>query len=131
MKKSVLLIAGLLTTLASAQSFAAQACSAHYTAGLGHLFKGESRLLGEVEKIKLGQSSSDELYTVSLSKSGQLSLTETKTGKKVELKRSDVSPELQIHVTDGNLKPYPEGVPGTFVDGRRFIAIMCADESNF
>ncbi|MEK2646227.1 hypothetical protein [Bdellovibrio sp. BCCA] len=131
MKKSVLLIAGLLTTLASTQSFAAQACAAHYTAGIGHLFKGESVMLGNVEKIKLGQSSKDELYTVSVSKSGQVSLTETQTGKKVDLKRADVSPELQIHVTNGDLKPYPEEVPGTFVDGRRFIAIMCADESNF
>lgn len=131
MRKSFLMITGLLLTLSSAQSFAAQACSAHYTAGLGHLFKGESVLLGDVEKIKLGQSSKDDLYTVSVSKEGQVFLSLTKTGKKIELKRTDVSEELQVYVSQGDLKPYPEGVPGTFVDGRRFIAIMCADESHF
>lgn len=131
MRKSILMIAGLITTLSSAQSFAAQACSAHYTAGIGHLFKGQSVLLGDVEQIKLGQSSKDNLYTASLSKDGKVTLALTKTGKKVELQRADASEELQIYITKGDLKPYPEGVPGTFVDGRRFIAIMCADESNF
>lgn len=131
MRKSILMIAGLLTTLSSAQSFAAQACSAHYTAGMGHLFKGESVLLGDVEKIKLGQTSKDDLYTVSLSKDGEVTLSLTKSKKKIELKKTDFSDELKIYVNKDVLKLYPDGVPGSFADGRRHIAIMCADESNF
>ena len=124
MKKLII----LMSLLASSHSFAGQACNAVYASGIGHVFKGESRPVGDLEKILEGQSTQDELYTVTV-KNGQPSLNETKSGKAVTLGSQELSPEMEMYATK-SLRLYPSGVPGAFAD-HRFIIILCADESAF
>lgn len=118
-----------LTLLASAQSFAGQSCTASYTAGIGHVLKGTSVDLGDKERIKEGEFSQDEYYTVTVAKGGVPTLRETKSGKVVELKVGELAPGMPLYGT-APLKLYPSGVPGTF-GGRQFIIILCADDSAF
>lgn len=126
--KSVLVAAILL---ASTQSFAGIACNVSYAAGLGHVFKGMGRPLGDQEKILPGQIVKDEFYTVKLSKKdGTLALKETKSGKLVEF-IAENQDGFTIYATKSlQGKPYPDGVPGAF-GGRQFIIGLCADESAF
>lgn len=130
--KSLLVLA---TLLASTASFAAPACNANYASGLGHLFKGEAVELGTKKYIKSGEKLSDELYTLSLStnKKGGLvkKLTETKTGKVVNLTKVDIgAADIELFSTVSLEEIYPSGVPGSY-NGHNFILVMCADESNF
>lgn len=130
--KSLLVLATLLVSTAT---FADTACNANYASGLGHLFKGETRELGDQKYIKSGEKLSDEFYTLSLStnKKGELvkKLTETKTGKVVKLTKVELGDgEIELFSTVSLEKVYPSGVPGSF-DGHNFILVMCADESNF
>jgi hypothetical protein len=122
------MLIAIMTLLASAQSFAGQACSATYAAGIGHVFDGTSRELGDKAKIVEGESSKDKMYTVTVAK-GVPTLTETKSGKVIELKGGEAAPGMMLYGTAA-LKLYPSGVPGTF-GGHQFIIILCADESAF
>ena len=123
------MLIAIMTLLASAQSFAGQACSASYTAGIGHVFKGMARELGDKAKIGEGEVSKDDLYTVTVAKGGVPTLTVTKSGKVVALKSGEVAPGMTMYGTE-SLKLFPSGVPGT-LGTRQFIIILCADESAF
>ena len=124
MKKLIVLI----SLLASYQSFAGLACNANYAAGIGHVFKGEVRLVGNNEKILEGQSSKDSRYTVTLSK-GVPQLFENISGKEVKMGSQEVAPGMKVYATS-TLKLYPSGIPGTDAE-HRFIIILCADENSF
>lgn len=123
------MIIAVMSFLVSAQAFAGQACTANYASGIGHVLKGEARLLGSKEKIKAGETSADKLYSVSVSSVGEPSLTEVKSGKAVALASQDLAPELKLYTTP-SLQLYPSGIPGTDAD-HRFIIILCSDENNF
>lgn len=125
--KSVVVLAGLLI---SSSSFAASfnACSAFYSAGIGHVLKGTATQLGDKEKVLSGQQSSDKLYTFSLSEENVPSLKETRTGKNVELKVV-MNEGITIYGTD-SLTVFPDYVPGAFA-GRKFVVVMCADKNDF
>lgn len=123
------MLIAIMTLLASAQSFAGQACSASYAAGIGHVFKGMAHELGDKAKISEGESSKDKLYTVTVAKGGVPTLTETKSGKVVELKSGEVAPGMTMYGT-ASLKLFPDGVPGS-LGTRNFIIILCADENVF
>ncbi len=122
MKKMIL----VLTLLASSYSQAAQECAAYYAAGIGHVFNGEAVQLGQLERIKEGQSSSDELYTVSVNK-GQPDLRMTKSGEQVELASGNQG--LAVF-SSRSLSVYPKGIPGAQT-GNKFIIILCAPEGSF
>ena len=118
----------LMGLLSSSSSFAATACAAHYTAGLGHLFKGMTLELGDKAKILENETAQDELYTVKV-QNGVPSLTETQSGKAVTLYGQEAAPGLSLYSTQA-LQLFPTGVPGAF-DGRQFIMVLCADEKEF
>ncbi|WP_295905943.1 hypothetical protein [uncultured Bdellovibrio sp.] len=115
----------LMTLLASSYSYAGEACSAYYAAGLGHVFKGEAQQLGEVIKLTEGQSTGDELYTMTII-NGAPELKETRSGSAVRLSSSEMG-TAKIYTT-GSLKKYPSGVADK---EHRFVIIICADDSAF
>jgi len=128
MKKILFLIASIL----SINSFAAEVCSASYAAGLGHVMKGESVILGNLEKVSVGETSMDEFYSFSVKNvAGKIQpvLKETKSGKNVALKVANAVPGVSIYSTQ-KLTVYPDGIPGAF-SGNKFIIAICGDESNF
>ncbi|MBO9668323.1 MAG: hypothetical protein J7501_16100 [Bdellovibrio sp.] len=100
---------------------AGKVCGAYYAAGMGHVFKGEMSQLGDIEKVAEGQSSGDDLYTVTV-KDGEPTLIITKTGQVVPLSSQDLG--LKVYSTSA-LQLYPSGVPGT-QGGNKFIVILCA-----
>lgn len=117
--------------LSFVNSYAAEVCLAQYAAGIDHVLKGVASTIGDNEKIGNGEKSSDDLYTVSVktvSNKAVPTLTETKTKKVVALTKSEPIPGLSMYATS-SLKLYPSGVPGAMGD-RRFIIIMCTEESN-
>lgn len=122
MRKMIL----FLSALYSINGLAGTACSASYAAGIGHIFKGESRLLGDKEFIKESETISDELYTLTLKKSAPV-LQETQSKKQVELIQQDLGHGMLMYSTK-SLKLYPEGVPGAITAEKKFIIVMCADE---
>lgn len=118
----------LMTLLAASHSFAGQACRASYASGIGHVLKGEDLLLGQKEKILEGETSKDNLYSVTV-KNGKPQLSESQSGKAVDMNEGDMGPEMKIYATK-SLRLYPSGVPGAF-DDHNFIVVLCADESAF
>jgi len=109
-----------------------QACSATYAAGMGHLLKGESVVLGGKDKVLINDFSQDEFYTFEVkNKNGKALpvLKETQTNKLVSLKPLNAIPNVEMYTTS-KLTIYPEGVPGAFGD-KKFIIVICGDESNF
>jgi len=127
MKKFIFLMISLL----SINSFASEVCSASYAAGLGHVMKGESITLGNLEKVSVGETSMDEFYSFTFKKTGGKilpSLKETKSGKVVSLKTANDVPGISVYSTQ-KLSVYPEGVPGAF-SGNKFVIIVCGEEDN-
>ena len=125
-------ILGLFILLFSVNSFASDICSASYAAGLGHVMKGESVILGNLEKVSAGETSMDEFYAFSVKNIAgktQPVLKETKSGKNVTLKVANAVPGMNIYSTQ-KLTIYPEGIPGAF-SGNKFIIVICGDEANF
>jgi len=123
---------GLMIAFLSVNSFASEVCSASYAAGLGHVMKGESVSLGNLEKVSAGETSMDEFYTFTVKNvSGKALpiLKETKSGKVVTLKAANAIPGVSIYSTQ-KLSVYPEGIPGAFT-GNKFIIVICGDEANF
>jgi hypothetical protein len=122
----------IMISLLSVNSFAADICSASYAAGLGHVMKGESVSLGNLERVSAGETSMDEFYTFTVKNvSGKVQpvLKETKSGKAVALKVANAVPGVSIYSTQ-KLSVFPEGIPGAF-SGNKFVIVICGDEANF
>ena len=79
--KNLILLLGVLYSI---NSLANTVCTAHYAAGIGHVFSGESRILGDKETVKESESTGDELYTMTVENQSPI-LQETRSKKQIPL----------------------------------------------
>lgn len=126
--KSVIILASLLMSSSSFAAVKFDACSAFYASGIGHVFKGMAHQLGDKEKVAAGETTSDKLYTFSLSTEKVPTLKETKSGKSVALQVL-MDEGAKVFATE-SLNLFPDSVPGSFA-GRKFVVILCAENDAF